>query len=222
MEGGVARHASHSTGSTSISPATRSDESTTPVSAREEKGAALARGSRIGAGLHVVAMAVQSFGETAGLNGNHPSREPDWPLSRTGLGRTMSCRKSGYRIGRGGRANLFNRCAGRERPPENGPRLRMWAFRGGRSEDFSLQEGWAARTAAGHAVTDVMGCPPACVDLPGDLQPQRETPIESRDSSVSLAAASETAAHGTMCTSWIAHPAVPSARIRGRRIRART
>ena len=34
--------------------------------------------------------------------------------------------------------------AGRERPPENGPRLRTLAFRGGRFENISLQEGGAS------------------------------------------------------------------------------
>lgn len=37
------------------------------------------------------------------------------------------------------------RRAGRERPPENGPRLRKRAFRGGRSRDLSLQEGETLR-----------------------------------------------------------------------------
>ena len=36
-----------------------------------------------------------SFGEVAGLNGNRPSIEPDWPLSRTGSGRAISCRDRG-------------------------------------------------------------------------------------------------------------------------------
>ena len=58
----------------------------------------------------------RSFGEIAALNRNHPSLEPCDRFLRTGFGRAMRYMEGGYRFGRGGRANLFNRLAGREHP----------------------------------------------------------------------------------------------------------
>ncbi len=49
--------------------------------------------------------------------------------------------------------------AGRERPPENGPRLRERATRGGRSRDLSLQEGPAAHGPA-EVLTELVACKP--------------------------------------------------------------
>ena len=46
-------------------------------------------------------------------------------------------------VGTTGAAEAHGRRGGSD-PPENGPRLRSRTFRGGRSRDLSLQEGWAA------------------------------------------------------------------------------
>ena len=93
-----------------------------------------------------------TWGRSFAVSGKMPQRntrrargKPVSPLRETLAAVPRPCSAASCEFGRDGRRRKTETVAGRERPPENDPRLYSRAFRRGRSLDLSLQEGRAAR-----------------------------------------------------------------------------